>query len=316
MSAEESSANMILVHRKYMRLIMTLLQFSLLFFVLQGCQTSYYLIEKNDSHYLEELKKYNLLFKKEIIFLGFHWFHFSSELLNSAESKDVKKCLKLVNEESISKYQLLKEKFPFMDDNFHCYHPNLSVRSGGLFGRQSRHESSLNEIVPIAKVKLEKNKLEEITRLLLKDSSNLFYEDFMELFSIQNKEIFFNLRDVDYYVIGINKPVFHENTTRGLILKYITLFPFLLSLGILPVTQEIEISSSYYIFDKNLNKLYETQFPKKYWIVTTILPIFSKKKYESYFILYSNNANKDIVFRENFISFKKAMKEFCEKNEC
>ena len=286
----------------------------LLTLLAQSCFRSNYIItSKDDSSYKNELSKNEPKINGKIIFLGFHSNFFTSALANMR--KPLGECLMEVDPH-LEKYSKIVKKFPFIEEDFFCYRGAFPIIGNWFIKNEIIAELSDQSNIESKEV-ISENKLREITEILLKGKLSLFFREYLQLFSTEGDKIYFNKRKVNFYVIGINEPIFHINTTRGKIIKYSTGLISAFSVGILPVFQENLYRSSYYIFDKDLNKLSEVHYSGKYWVYTTSLSSFVPWNHShSYSTLDIHNANQPIVFAENLLEFKKHLKEFCEKNGC
>jgi hypothetical protein len=75
--------------------------------------------------------------------------------------------------------------------------------------------------------------------------------------------------DADYYVVAIFKPKMANNTLRGSFIGILTGFPFILTLGTLPLYAEYKSESTFFLYDKDLSKIQELKYENTYWALTS-----------------------------------------------
>ncbi|MCB1176494.1 MAG: hypothetical protein KDK36_02840, partial [Leptospiraceae bacterium] len=144
-------------------------------------------------------------------------------------------------------------------------------------------------------------KVENVYRIILENTNNLGYEIINQLIDLKDfkKEYIFNgkligtlyekdkveenihglkrvkNRNVKYYILGFNKPVFKKMSSN----TQLSLFAFVFTLGIFPAVIDGEENLNLYILDENLNIV----FNKDYKVNRTVLSSWTFNIYKKIF---------------------------------
>lgn len=127
------------------------------------------------------------------------------------------------------------------------------------------NSSSKNETITEEKIYsfIEKGLEEQFGYTGLTELTSLFEQE------VNENKIYLPDRQIDYYVIGVLGPPWQSSSITGSVIRNISIFFFIISLGIIPMVGDTESESKFYIYDKDLKlKKIDKQSSSLWYIIS------------------------------------------------